>query len=1267
MRVGEENQTLSINVLGTPSIAVNGKVLARGLRYRRSLALLAFLIVERERMHSRLMLSDLLWPDLDSVAARTNLRQIISDLRSLFKRARNDALKVTRAAIGLFPDQRLYVDAIAFDHACRKAVTTLPSSPEQCVSRLYRGPMLDLGGEEAQIPGFYAWLEVHRQSFFLYAVGLVEQLRDLALDQGDERQALMYAQHLVDIDPCRENAHLQLIRLLAKSGQVDAAIRQYERLRSHLKVNLDTEPSLVARGLYRDIQQTHPDGAQRRREAAVTAPSGAHRERRLLSCLYYEFQISTQGDADEEQTLETLISLRSEMTGIVRAHRGFVREQHGPGLFAYFGFPRALEHAPTLAIRTALSIREHLTATMQVRFGIHSGSLLIDLEQGVPDVFGHTSELAMRLCLMGVPGDITVDEATYLAARRDISFETQHAWASDGEDPAPRTWRVASPPMPRPGFMPQAPSLCGRDQELQTLSSAWREARQGRTHMILIEGPAGIGKTRLSDTFLQAAHLDGASTHTLNGLPEFQSSPLTPVKHLFEQQARIREIDKPGPRSERLQRWLDQSFPQADLNQREMLMELLHQPDPSQSRPRMQMRGLSQLIIQSARSAASRQPLVCLFEDVHWFDNTTLGLLRDLLTSLGGARLPILLLWTRRSGSRDLNLPEPDHRIQLEPLSVSTTEHMLAELDQGNLLCSRERQQLADRSAGIPLFVEELYHYRKNRTVTAPAIDSGADVPASLVLLLQAQIDELADCKPVLLTASAIGQQFRANVLAGLVEHSEHALKEILERLCQHNLLRFGDGVYEFRHDMIRETAYLMLPTRRRRRLHQKIAECLIQDQRSRDGAPELIAFHFEQAGDPGTAIRWWLHAGRQAMRQQADMDAYAHLERVYHLAAKHPPAVDLLISLTLDYSESIIAVEGYGASRARDLLGKALDLAEQHHARHAQFRALSGIWLLDSSSPMAPRKSRQIAQRLLRLAADEQQRTTAHFALGVSSFWCGAFDTAAEHLQSAASADLLGDEEDRKFMVDHPGGSARAILGWALWFIDRPDDALAVYEASLADVQQRQQKRLVCYTLSFGCNLLRCLGEVAATRDAARQLLKHSTHSPRYPLWRDLGQLMQCWADAHDPAIQRDWQDQLRPLKQLDQRYEKTGGRRILLGIMVEIHIALGDYSAALETLEQAIGHLRDMQCDFFASEIFRLHAACLAQLGVGRPRQIEADLKRAIDLATTQNTPPLLRRALASHERWIGGHTDLLDPRELLARVRAERAPRTRKQRQT
>ena len=1255
-------------MLGTPSIYLDGDLITSCLRYRRSLALLAFLIVEHERMHSRSMLSDLFWPHLDSVAGRTNLRQIISDLKSLFRQAQNGALRATRNTIGLFPNADLHIDIIAFSHACSKPVTTLPPSPEQCISRLYRGPILDLGGDEAQSPGFHAWLEVHRQSFLMYATSLVEQLRDLALEQGDHLQALMHAQRLVDIEPSRESAHLQLIRLLSQSGQVKAAMQQYERLKTHLKTHLDTEPSIEAKALLKDIQSSNSDDTRYQAPPSPVTTSGANRERRLLSCLYCEFHTTAQEETDEEQVFETLIELRRDTASIVRDHGGFVSEQHGSGVYAYFGFPRALEHAPLLAIRAAVKIRDRLPDAIQIRVGIHSGSLLVDLKQAVPDVFGKTSELAMHLCLMGELGVITVDEASYLATRRNLSFESQDLRRSYGTHRAVRTWRVASAEVLRLSLSPQAPNLTGRDEQLKKLTSIWREAWQGRsTKVVLIEGPAGIGKTRLSDAFLKTVQLDGASTPTLNGLPEFQSSPLTPVKRLIEQQAGIRDIDESGLRTERLQRWLDQCLPQADAHQREILTDLLHRSELSPPKPRKQVQALLQLIIDSTRSAASKQPMVCLFEDVHWFDKTTVGLLRDLLTSIRGAKLPMMLILTQRGASQELNLPAPDYHIQLQPLPLSAIEHMLAELDEDTLLSSGQRRQLADRSAGIPLFVEELYHYRKSKAVNDSEIGFDTDLPASLVLLLQAQIDELPHCKPVLLTAAAIGQQCRSEVLAGLVEPSKNPLKDVLAQLCQRNLLRFSDGAYHFRHEMIRETAYQMLPARRRRNLHQKIAEFLIHHQRSRDDTPELIAYHFEQAGDPQTAIRWWLHAGQQAMLHQAERDAHAHFERAYHLAGEHPLSAGLLINLMLDFSESIIAVEGYGSSQARELLYKTLPLAEQQHEQNAQFRALNGIWLLESSSPEAPEKSLRAAQRLLQLAQDEQQRTAAHFALGVSSFWCGAFAETVEHLQYAASDSQLGNEQDRGSMVDRPSGSARAILAWALWFIDRPKDAITVFEASLAEAHKFQQKRLVCYTLSFGCNLLRCLGDVEATDKAARELLKHSAHSRRYPLWRDLGLLMQGWAAAHDPAVQQNWRELLPSLEQLDQRYERTGGRRILLGIMVEMHIALDDYTSALKTLEQAITHLRDMHCDFFASEIYRLRATCLAKLGIGRPEQIEADLNRAIDIATAQNAPPLMRRALASHERWLAGQTDLLEPGELLARVRAKRSSLTQQERKS
>ena len=1245
----ERPSALFIRLLGAPIILLGGQDITSRLRYRRSLEVLTFLALEHDRSHSRAVIADLFWPNLDPSAGRTNLRQIISDLNGLFRSANNNSFRISRDSIGLFPDASLEIDALIFERGCKQSVRS-PAFMDDCVADLYQGPLLDMGGDEDQDNGFREWLEVQRQSLLLYAIGLVEKQCDVAQAEGNHDEALVHAQRLIRLEPSQESAHTRLIWLLAQDGQKNAAIRQFERLKTHLSTTLDAKPSTETLQLVEAIKQGRFPERQPTENSTTATPRSGH-ERRLLSCLYCEFHPEPDSEGDEELALEKLVDSRREATSIIRKHYGFVSDLHGTGLFAYFGFPKARERASELAVQAAQHIRATLPSAIQTRIGIYSGSLLVDLKQGLPDVFGQASELAMRLRLVGEIGDITVDEATHMATWREFPFEPMGARQFRGMNQTMRSWRISHDHKGLPNSTPSVQHLIGREQELQTLLSHWHEVREGNFCCVMVEGIAGIGKTRLVNALIENALSDNAAFRSLDCLPEYQSSPLTPITRLFEQLTGISNLDEDSTRKERLHQWFEQYWPTAEPSSREILMDILQGSSYGSPQDRVHARTIFQLLARRAKEIAAQQPLLIVFEDIHWLDRTSYSLLRYFLPAMNKAGVPIMLVLTRRSGYQELNLSSQIESLRLEPLVPKAAEQLLSTLDQRARLNTAARRQLTQRSAGIPLFIEELYHYQKNKMEDEASPNAEERLPTSLQLLLQAEIDELGRNKHLLMTAAAIGQEFRLATLLALQDNAADNPEEVLKYFCRRNLLRRGEYGYQFRHDMIRETAYQMLPGRRRQELHRQIAESLIHDQRIRDNAPELIAHHFEQACDPLIAIRWWHHAGQHAMLRQAELDAHAHFKRAHRLMEQHDVPKAKRLDLMLDYSESLITVEGYSSSTARTLLFQALAQAEEQNDAEAQFRAISGIWLGDSAQ-IGHAQSLRSARRLQALARNEAQRHTADFALGNASFWCGAFADAVHNLEKVADLEDGLEDEERRFMVDRPSGSAQAILCWALWFVDRPDDARRVFESSLANARRLNMHRLSCYTLAYGANMLRCLGDVEGTAAAAQQLLELADKD-HFRLWHYLGTLMQAWAAAHnDPNL--DGHQLHLTLQQILASYRSTSLAITVHSIAAEIHLARSELPEALQMLDQAIAYAQEIEQTIFSAEIHRLRAVCLAELDSLATKQVENDLNQAMAFATAQQSPPLIRRVQASQRRWEAGETDLLAPDELLARSR-------------
>ena len=1242
--MGSDQETgrgvLSVTLLGRPALTFEGQELITTLRYRRSMEVLTYLSVENGRWHGRAAMADFFWPHLELSSGRTNLRQVISDLKTLFLRTGCGALKVSNESVGLFLDHTLNVDTVALERVM--GGTALPVADAEDTGKL-GGILLDRAEKAPDDASpFNEWLLVQRQRYLLMAMNVIEARCDRAELKQDWDTALSLAHRLVELDPTQEAAQRRLMRLLARKGQKSAALRQFETLRSLMATEMDASPSRETTVLLETIRgetfSSHTDAPP---ETGQPVLDGL--ERRVLSCFYCELIPRMSRHSVEELTLEKLMHARQTVIATIREYGGFVSNIQGAGIFAYFGFPRAQKQATIQAVAAAQTIVDALAADIEPRIGIHSTSVMVDHNQEVPDVFGQASELAMRLRLVGEVGHVTVDGATREASRREFEFEALGGQTLRGMQQTIQAWRLQGPAMcPSRQGMGQ---IIGREHELRTLVKNWNRVRQGDFRCVVVEGEAGIGKTRLADALTGFIGSPQVTVLSLGCLPESQNTPLGAIKRLVEGRAGVEAHDPMPARLGKIKAWLAEHWQGNDLFDSSVLMRFFAGPDQTRALETWQLGSLFTSIIDAIRRLAASRPLLLKVEDIHWLDRTGYQLLLKTLDALGSARAPILLLLTQRSPS---SWPELEGRVEhlpLKPLNRPDTHRMLCALDERRDLTESARHALAERSIGIPLFIEDLFVHHKTSQSYPSAVSR--ELPVSLQLLFQERIDALGeDKKQLLMVGSAIGLQFTIRLLRAICSEAAE-LEASLEIMCGHNLLLGEPDRYQFRHEMIRQAAYDMLPSGRRQELHGRIAGELILDDGIRDTEPELIAYHFERAGEALTAARWWHHAGITAMRLQNVISANEHFTKALKLMDPGDEACpqDLRLDLLLDFSEGLIKSEGYSSAPARLLLDEALQLAERLEDSQARFRAMNGLWLSDRGRPEVT-EDLTTARGLYALAITEEQKMVANLAMGNTLFWHGRFAEATAHLEEAViSGQSLGDVSG--FMVDHPLSSARAILCWALWFLGRDEDARATLDAGLAASERQGQHHATCYLLTFGASLLRCQGDVDGTAELARQLRRRGARYA-FPVWENVGHLHQAWARAHTgKAVDRSLLE-----TEFNRLLEGYGGIRITtLSIMAETYMALGEWAMGLNVLDRAVALTGpDIQEAYFHAEIHRLRAVCHWELGPCSADQIGSDLTRALEIAEKQGSPALLERARASQKRWLAGEMHLTSPGEAL-----------------
>jgi tetratricopeptide (TPR) repeat protein len=294
-----------------------------------------------------------------------------------------------------------------------------------------------------------------------------------------------------------------------------------------------------------------------------------------------------------------------------------------------------------------------------------------------------------------------------------------------------------------------------------------------------------------------------------------------------------------------------------------------------------------------------------------------------------------------------------------------------------------------------------------------------------------------------------------------------------------------------------------------------------------------------------------------------------------------------------------------------------------------AEFRALTGLWFSDSCYDEQDHGV-STARRLLANARDDRQRLTARFALGNSLFWIGAFDEASDHLQAATEmADRL--EGEQPLIVDRPSLMARAAHCWTLWFLDRVDEAEAVFSAGYQRAETLDEHYSTCYLLTFGANLYRCMGDPERVAELSETILTLARRH-RFALWEGVGNLTRAWAAAHLGG-EVEPQEMQTHFAILQDAY--PGGLVTFRAIIAETLIERERYAAAREQIDAALSEMQRTREIYFEPELHRLRATCLAAQGAdGEP--VEQELEKARQTADALASPPLQRRARISLARW-------------------------------
>jgi class 3 adenylate cyclase len=649
-------------------------------------------------------------------------------------------------------------------------------------------------------------------------------------------------------------------------------------------------------------------------------------ERRRATVLFADITgFSTLNEKlDPEEAYEIVTGSLMLLDGIARKHGGSVDKYLGDAVMAVFGIPKAIESAPKAAVNAAIEMHNRihdynrergLSDPLDIHSGINTG-LMISGDVSGPvlrefAVMGDAVNISARLKDLAPRGEIWVGPETYQATRDEFEYEDLDALELKGKQKRVPVYRLVSRDVkihkPAPPERPHTTSmLVGRDAELRSLGERVARLRGGQGGIVSVVGDAGLGKSRLAFELRQSEEardvlwLEGRSV-SVGGALSFH-----PFADWLRSWAGIEDEGDDDRALEALEATVAEALDGVVEDVVPPLATAMGMRLPARLRKRMEGvsgESLETLLVGACvrllTGLAARRPLVLVFEDVHWADQSSLGLLESLLPLAG--HHPILFLLLTRP-----HYPETGDRVteaaaaladgasarvgelHLEPLASEASRQLLDRLfDRGDVPAAI-RDAIERRAAGNPFFIEEVVRalvaggalVERDGGLFATERLGDFEIPGSVEEVITARVDRLPiQRRKVLQAASVIGREFPFDVLAEVVGEADLAAD--LHGLVDEALLepdpRRGGGHYRFRHPLIQEVTYAGILRAVREALHCEVASAIESEiPETAPGYAGMLAYHFGLGNDERSAEEYLFRAGDEAARIAAPSEALA-------------------------------------------------------------------------------------------------------------------------------------------------------------------------------------------------------------------------------------------------------------------------------------------------------------------------------------------------------------------------------------------------------
>ena len=1013
-------------------------------------------------------------------------------------------------------------------------------------------------------------------------------------------------------------------------------------------------------------------------------------DRRQVTVMFCDLVGSTllSERLDPEEWREVLGAYQAACRQIIERFDGHIAKYLGDGLLVFFGYPTAHEDDAPRSLHTGLGILQavqqldaRLGQPLQVRIGVHTGLVVAgEVGNDALDIVGTTPHIAARLQALAQPGSLVASADTCQLASGFFTTVSLGPQTLRGVSEPISVYRVveereARHPLEsaaRAGLTP----LTGREQEAGLLLERWEQVQERHGQVILLSGEAGIGKSRLIQALTErAAQTSAATLIEYRCSPYYQSSALYPLMDFLQRILNFKLDEPPHQKLDKLARALDrQGFSREAVLPLFAAMLSLPQPTdcpPLVGTPHQQKQKIQETLVTWLLQEADRQPLHCVVEDLHWADPSSLEFLGLLIEHVPRARI-LLLLTYRPEFKPPWALRSHMTQMMLSRLPRKHIEVMITNVSKGKSLPTEVVEQIASKTDGVPLFVEELtkmvlesdfLQEESERYALVGPLPNLA-IPTTLQDSLMARLDRLAPVREIAQLGATLGREFSYELIKVVCPVPEADLQQALavlveaEILYQRGILPNAD--YTFKHALIQDAAYQSLLKSRRQHYHEQIARTLAAYVSvSGDIHPELLAHHYTQAGLKEESLSYWYQAGERAVRQSANEEAIGHLQTGLALLDTLPLSPQRQrheLAFQTALGRSLMAARGSAASEVEQAYSRAQGLCEQLGDRDQLFTILRGMWA-HRLVRGALQRARELGEQLLVLTAgttDALVHAEARFALGGTCFWLGELEASRAHIGQGLPHTRQLDDAAAYMFGQHPEVGCLSYEILSLLVLGYPEQARQQWTRSLVDsAKERGHPLTLVYAHFFEAVFAQLQQEVPGVRTHAQAVMQLA-HEQGSPYWSSMGTVLEGWSRA----AQGEAAEGITQIQHGLQEFQKTGAALALpylLGLFADAYAQKSQaeelsaplIEAGLTNLAEALTCSERTGERVYAAELYRLKGELLSQQARAADRasafppdsfgHIENCFQHALSIARRQQAKLFeLRAAISLNRFW-------------------------------